>query len=164
MAALADDPAIGPVLRSPLLSAERRRQLAQTLARDLSLSDLLTRFVAVLADHQRLNQLPAMAEYFQLLLDQELGRVRITMRSARPLDTPAARTDRRRLRPVDRKAGATDGGGGSRVARRGRGRSRQQGLRRQRAHAIGTPCQRARRHGRPLGGCTRNGDSPSRNQ
>ena len=87
MAALVDDPAIGPVLRSPLLSTERRRQLAQTLARDLSLSDLLTRFVGVLADQQRLNQLPAMAEYFQLLLDEELGRVRITMRSARPLDT-----------------------------------------------------------------------------
>ena len=87
MAALADDPAVGPTLRSPLLSSERRRQLAQTLARDLSLSDLLTRFVGVLADQQRLNQLPAMAEYFQLLLDQELGRVRITMRSARPLDT-----------------------------------------------------------------------------
>jgi F-type H+-transporting ATPase subunit delta len=86
MAALTDDPAIGPTLRSPLLSTERRRQLAQTLARDLSLSDLLTRFVGVLADQQRLNQLPAMAEYFQLLLDQEFGRVRITMRSARPLD------------------------------------------------------------------------------
>jgi F-type H+-transporting ATPase subunit delta len=86
MAALLDDPAIGPTLRSPLLSTERRRQLAQTLARDLSLSDLLTRFVGVLGDQQRLNQLPAMAEYFQLLLDQELGRVRITMRSARTLD------------------------------------------------------------------------------
>jgi len=86
MAALVDDPAIGPTLRSPLLSAERRRQLAQTLARELSLSDLLTRFVGVLADQQRLKQLPAMAEYFQLLLDQELGRVRITMCSARTLD------------------------------------------------------------------------------
>ncbi|MGD0947023.1 MAG: ATP synthase F1 subunit delta [Candidatus Binatia bacterium] len=86
MAALGDDPAIGPTLRSPLLSTERRRQLAQTLARDLSLSDLLTRFVGVLADQQRLDQLPAMAEYFQLLLDQELGQVRITMRSARTLD------------------------------------------------------------------------------
>jgi F-type H+-transporting ATPase subunit delta len=86
MAALVDDPAIGPTLRSPLLSTERRRQLAQTLARDLFLSDLLTRFVGVLADQQRLNQLPAMAEYFQLLLDQELGQVRITVRSARTLD------------------------------------------------------------------------------
>jgi F-type H+-transporting ATPase subunit delta len=86
MAALVDDPTIGPTLRSPVLSTERRRQLAQALARDLSLSDLLTRFVGVLGDQQRLNQLPAMAEYFQLLLDQELGRVRITMRSARPLD------------------------------------------------------------------------------
>ena len=86
MAALVDDPAIGPTLRSPLLSTEHRRQLAQTLARDLSLSDLLTRFVGVLGDQQRLNQLPAMAEHFQLLLDQELGRVRITVRSARTLD------------------------------------------------------------------------------
>jgi F-type H+-transporting ATPase subunit delta len=86
MAALVDDPTVGPTLRSPLLSAERRRQLAQALARDLSLSDLLTRFVGVLGDQQRLSQLPAMAEYFQLLLDQDLGRLRITMRSARPLD------------------------------------------------------------------------------
>ncbi len=89
LAALVCDPAIEPVLRSPLLSAERRRQMTQTWTRALSLSDLITRFTGVLADHQRLNLLPAIAEYFQQLLDQELGRVRISIRSARPLDAAA---------------------------------------------------------------------------
>ncbi len=90
LGALVHDPALGPVLRSPLLSAERRRQLAQTLARDLSLSDLMTRFAGVLADHHRLDELPAIAEHFDQLLDHELGRVRIRVRSARQLEAPEA--------------------------------------------------------------------------
>jgi F-type H+-transporting ATPase subunit delta len=56
------------------------------VAQGLSLSNLLTRFLAVLSDHQRLSELPAIAEYFQRLLDQTLGRVRIAIRSARVLD------------------------------------------------------------------------------
>src|SRR4029077_11539860 len=69
VAALAADPSIGPVLRSPLLSATRRRELTRMLARELSLSDLLTRFVGLLADHRRLGQVPAIAEHFERLLD-----------------------------------------------------------------------------------------------
>ncbi len=87
-AALVHDPVVGPVLSSPLLTLQRRRELAQLLIRELSLSDLLARFIGVLADHQRLDQLPAIADEFQQLLDQELGRVRITIRTAREL--PAA--------------------------------------------------------------------------
>ena len=83
---VADDPVLGPVLRSPLLSAVRRQELAQTLARELKLSPLLTRFLGLVADHQRLGDLPAMSEYFQRLLDRELGRVRITIRSAAALE------------------------------------------------------------------------------
>jgi F-type H+-transporting ATPase subunit delta len=86
LAALVQDPTVGPVLRSPLLSPRRRRDLAQTVAQGLSLSNLLTRFLAVLSDHQRLSELPAIAAYFQRLLDQTLGRVRIAIRSARVLD------------------------------------------------------------------------------
>ena len=86
LGALVRDPDLGPILRSPLLSAERRRQLVRTLAQALSLSDLITRFAGVLADHHRLDQLPAIAEHFEQLLDHELGRVRIRVRSARPLE------------------------------------------------------------------------------
>jgi len=85
LAALLHDPAVGPVLRSPLLAPGRRRELAQTLARELGLSDLLTRFLGVLSDHQRLGELPAIADNVQHFYDQALGRVRITIRSARPL-------------------------------------------------------------------------------
>lgn len=84
---VADDPRLRPVLCSPLLSAARRHELAQTLARELHLSDLLTRFLGLLADGQRLAELPAIAQHFQQLLDAELGRVRIAIRSATALDS-----------------------------------------------------------------------------
>lgn len=86
LAAIASDPTVGPVLRSPLLSAARRHDLAQTLSRELTLSELLAHFIQLLADHQRLAELPAIADRYQQLLDTELGRVRITIRSASPLD------------------------------------------------------------------------------
>lgn len=86
VAAVASDATLGPVLRSPLLSPARRHELAQMLARELTLSDLLARFLQLLADHQRLGALPAIADRYQQLLDNELGRVRLTVRSARALD------------------------------------------------------------------------------
>ncbi len=86
LAALVEDPAVGPVLCSPLLAPSRRRELTAMLARELSLSTLLTRFLGVLSDQQRLSELAAVADYFQHLYDQALGRVRIAIRTARPLE------------------------------------------------------------------------------
>ena len=85
LAAVASDASVGPVLCSPMLSVPRRHELAQMLARELTLSDLLSRFLQLLADHQRLGELPAIAERYQQLLDAELGRVRLAIRSAKPL-------------------------------------------------------------------------------
>ena len=86
VAAVGTDSTVGPVLRSPLLSPSRRHELAQMLTRELRLSELVGRFLQLLADHQRLGELPAIAERYQLLLDIEMGRVRITIQSASPLD------------------------------------------------------------------------------
>jgi F-type H+-transporting ATPase subunit delta len=86
VAGLASDPQIGPVLGSPLLATESRRELVRTLAHELSLSDLLTRFLGLLAEHHRLAQLPGIARFFGRLLDAELGRARITVRSATALN------------------------------------------------------------------------------
>jgi len=86
VAGVAADPTVGPVLRSPLLSPARRHELAQTLTRELRLSDLLGRFLQLLADHQRLGELPAIADRYQQLLDTAMGRIRIVVRSASPLD------------------------------------------------------------------------------
>ena len=86
LAAIAADATLGPVLRSPLLSLTRRHELADMLARELTLADMLARFLRLLADHQRLGELPAIADRYQQLLDTEVGRVRLTVRSAAPLD------------------------------------------------------------------------------
>jgi len=85
VAAVALDPSVAPVLRSPLLSTPQRQELAATIARELTLSDLMTRFVQLLADHQRLADLPAIHQRFEELLDQAMGRVRISIRSATAL-------------------------------------------------------------------------------
>jgi len=82
VAAQASQPSVAAVLGNPLLPASRRAEIAQLLVRELALSDLLTRFVGLLADHQRLQILPAIHAYVQRLLDQELGRVRVSIRSA----------------------------------------------------------------------------------
>ena len=85
VATLAAEPAISAVLGSPLLSPAHRLEFARTLAGEIKASPLLTRFVSLLADHQRLAELPAIHRYFQQLLDEDLGRVRVTIRSSSAL-------------------------------------------------------------------------------
>lgn len=82
---VASNPALAPVLRSPLLSPSRRSALAKTLIDDLRLSDLLGRFVKLLADRQRLADLPGIADFFSKLLDEEKNRVRLDVRTAMKL-------------------------------------------------------------------------------
>jgi F-type H+-transporting ATPase subunit delta len=92
VATLAAELSVSAVLRNPLLSPAHRLEFAQTLARESAASPLLIHFVCLLADHQRLAELPAIHQYFQNLLDQELGRVRVTIRSPGAL-TPQQQSD-----------------------------------------------------------------------
>jgi len=78
---LAAEPSVNAVLSSPLMSPAHRLAFAKTLASEVAASPLLTHFICLLADHQRLAELPAIHRYFQDLLDQHLGRVRVTIRS-----------------------------------------------------------------------------------
>ncbi len=96
VAAVASDPNLGPVLRSPLLSAARRAEIAAMLSRELQLSDLLTRFVRLLADQQRLGELPAIATRFQALLvrqqaheaGQQIGQLQLARQHGGDFGTP----------------------------------------------------------------------------
>ena len=81
----ASNPDLAPVLRSPLLSPSRRSALAKTLIDDLRLSDLLGRFVQLLADRQRLADLPGIADFFLKFLDEEKNRVRLDVEFLRPI-------------------------------------------------------------------------------
>lgn len=85
-AAIAADPDVRRVLRNPLLSSERRRDIAQLVIDDVKPSELLDHFIRLLADAQRMDELPGIDGHFQAMLDTALGRVRVAMRSARPLD------------------------------------------------------------------------------
>lgn len=86
LATLASDPGLKEVLSSPLLSVARRGALAQLVAQDLKLGELLTRFVGVLADHQRLDVLRLIQAHYERLLDESVGRARATIRTASKLD------------------------------------------------------------------------------
>ncbi len=83
--ALADDPQIAQGLANPLLAATARRGLARAIAEQLKLRPIMRDFLCLLADHRRLDRLVEIADQYQKILDQMLGRVRATIRSAAPL-------------------------------------------------------------------------------
>ncbi|MCK6554982.1 ATP synthase F1 subunit delta [Candidatus Binatia bacterium] len=85
---LAGDPAVLAVLKSPTLSLDNRAKLADALVRELALNTSVANLVRLLAQHHRLGELAGIRDAYQALLDIELGRVRITLRSARPLEPP----------------------------------------------------------------------------
>ncbi|MFQ5666774.1 MAG: F0F1 ATP synthase subunit delta [Candidatus Binatia bacterium] len=91
LAAVVRDPSVGPAMSSPLLSPSQRSTLARTVSQELALPSLLAHFVQLLADRQRLGELPAITAHFHSMLDHELGRVRITIHSARALDVEQER-------------------------------------------------------------------------
>lgn len=83
--ALAEDPQIAHGLANPLLAASARRGLARAVAEQLKLRPSMRDFLSLLADHRRLDQLVGIADQYQKIVDQMLGRVRATITSAAPL-------------------------------------------------------------------------------
>ncbi|HYD50399.1 MAG TPA: ATP synthase F1 subunit delta [Terriglobales bacterium] len=87
LAGIAADPKISAVLANPMLPPSRRSQIAQLIIKDISPSDLTARFVALLADQQRLGELPGIARELSRLLDRHLGRVRLIVRAPMALSS-----------------------------------------------------------------------------
>ena len=84
-AAIAAHPSVRQVLRNPLISADRRRDIVRLIVAEQPTSELVDRFLMLLADQQRLGDLPGIERHFSTMLDTELGRVRVTVRSAAAL-------------------------------------------------------------------------------
>lgn len=85
-AAVAADPGVRQVLRNPLLSAGRRADIAGLIVGQLQPSPLLDSFLRLLADSQRLDELPGIEREYARMLDAALGRIQVTVRTAQPLD------------------------------------------------------------------------------
>ncbi|HVM97424.1 MAG TPA: ATP synthase F1 subunit delta [Candidatus Acidoferrales bacterium] len=81
VAAVVHDPSVGSVVASPLLTSSKRTEMARMLGRELGLSELLTRFVVVLAEQKRLVELPMIRLNYDRLLDAALNRARAIIRS-----------------------------------------------------------------------------------
>jgi F-type H+-transporting ATPase subunit delta len=82
LAGLAADAAISPILANPLLSPDSRQAIARSLGEQLHLGPMTRNFLNLLADHQRLDHLAAIADQYDRIVDKELGRVRARIRTA----------------------------------------------------------------------------------
>ncbi len=79
------DPTLARLLALPTLSLQARRDIAHQLAVTLSLQPVLSNFLRVLAENDRLAALTAIYDAYQRLLEQAQGRVRAQVRTAAPL-------------------------------------------------------------------------------
>jgi F-type H+-transporting ATPase subunit delta len=89
-AAMADSADLRVILASPAVPPARKRAVISGLAPIIGVSDLVRRFLIVVADHHRMSFLADIGDAFETVMDERLGVVRADVASAREL-TPAQR-------------------------------------------------------------------------
>ena len=87
-AAAFDEPRLRPLVLSPAIDAQARLRTAKAVVEALRLSRTVAGLVGLLAERDRLPILPEVARWYDNLVDDELDRARITIRSAAPLSIP----------------------------------------------------------------------------
>ena len=80
-----EEPHLQVIVNSPAIDAEVRFETATKVATALGLSKSIANLIALLAERERLHILPDVARWYESLVDQELGRARVTIRSAAPI-------------------------------------------------------------------------------
>ena len=81
---------LASLLANPAVSAERKRKLAEALAKQAKLTDLAARLLTLLGERDRLGELPAIAAAYAKLLNAHRGVVAAEAVSATPLDESQA--------------------------------------------------------------------------
>ena len=84
-AAAFEEPRLRPLLLSPAIDIGARRNTARAVVEALRLSPSVRNLILLLVDRDRLAILPEIGRWYEEFLDQELGRARVTMRTAAPL-------------------------------------------------------------------------------
>jgi F-type H+-transporting ATPase subunit delta len=77
---------LADTLRNPVFPLSRRRAVLDEIIKRLSLSPTVRNFTLLLLDRGRIASLPGIAREYSGLLDETLGRVRVQVTSAVPLD------------------------------------------------------------------------------
>ena len=83
-----EEPRLRPLVLSPAIDAAVRLRTVKAVADALGLSKTVASLVGLLAERDRLVILSEVARWYDSLVDDELGRARITIRSAAPLSIP----------------------------------------------------------------------------
>ncbi len=86
VAELFTDPELAKILALPALPVSVRQDIAAQLASQGSPHEIVEKFLRVLADNDRLQDIGAINAAYQQLLDKALGRVRAQVRSAFELE------------------------------------------------------------------------------
>jgi F-type H+-transporting ATPase subunit delta len=79
------DPALGAVVLNPGIAATARRAIVGRVVERLGLAPMVGNLVRLLADRDRLGLLPDVARAYEVFVDRELGRARVSIRSATAL-------------------------------------------------------------------------------
>ena len=79
------EPELQRVVLSPIVAPSVRRAIVQKVVERLGLSPAVKNLIRLLADRDRLRYLADIARAYDALVDRELGRTRVNIRSAAPL-------------------------------------------------------------------------------
>jgi F-type H+-transporting ATPase subunit delta len=79
-------PELNHVLNNPGFAAHARKNIVSELARALELSPLVTHFLLLLVDHDRLSFFPGIVERYRRLLDEKKGQAEARVVTASPLE------------------------------------------------------------------------------
>jgi len=85
VAAAFDEPRLRAVVLNPAVDADARRKVVGRVVAALGVSPWVGNLVRLLADRDRLALLPQVAQAYDVLVDAEVGRTRVRIRSAAPL-------------------------------------------------------------------------------
>lgn len=79
-------PDLATTLENPVFAQSQRRAVVEEIAKRLALGKTMRNFLMLLLDRGRIGALPAIEREFRALVDAQAGRIRATVRSARPLE------------------------------------------------------------------------------
>ena len=82
---LGEAPELKNVLLSPAIPVARKRAVITRLGDEAGFSKIIRNLLFVVINHRRVAALPAIADAFEVALDERLGRVRAYVESAAPL-------------------------------------------------------------------------------
>ena len=105
VAAAFEDPRLRAVVLNPAVDAGARRRIVAGVVDALGISPSVANLVKLLADRDRLSILTEIAQSYETLVDAEIGRTRVRISSALPLEA-AERTELTEL--AKRLAGAAE--------------------------------------------------------